>query len=72
MWNLVLVHLNTVLVSVKDKCTVCAKHTVGTEFFLLLKALKLFWTHPMVLLGVKAQVEARFSLIGDSAKLDAR
>jgi hypothetical protein len=34
MWNLVLVHLKIVLVSVQDKCTVCAKHNVGTEIIL--------------------------------------
>jgi hypothetical protein len=33
-------------------------------------ALKSFWTDPMVLLGDEAQVEARFSMIGDSANLD--
>jgi hypothetical protein len=31
MWYLVLVHLEIVLVSMEDKCTVCAKHTIGTE-----------------------------------------
>ena len=31
-----------------------------------------FWTHPMVLLGDEAQVEARFSPFEDSANLDAR
>jgi hypothetical protein len=31
-----------------------------------------FWTHPMVLLGDEAQVEAHFGLFGDSANLDAR
>jgi hypothetical protein len=35
-------------------------------------AQKSFWTHPMVLLGDEAQVEARFCLFGDSANLDAR
>jgi hypothetical protein len=34
MWNLVLVHLEIVLVSVQDRCTVCAKHTVGSEIVL--------------------------------------
>jgi len=28
--------------------------------------------HPMVLLGDEAQVDARFSLFGDSANVDAR
>jgi hypothetical protein len=34
MWNLGLVHLEIVLVSVEDRCTVCAKHTVGSEIVL--------------------------------------
>jgi hypothetical protein len=33
-WNLILVHLETVLVPVQDRCTVCAKHTVGSEIVL--------------------------------------
>jgi hypothetical protein len=55
--------LEIVLVSVQDRCTVCAKHTIGTGIIL---------DDPMVLLGDEAQVEARFSLFGDSANLDAR
>ena len=39
---------------VKDRCTVCAKHT---------KAQKTFWMHPMVILGDKAQVVAHFGLL---------
>jgi hypothetical protein len=61
MWNLILVHLKTVLVSVQDKCTICAKHTVGTEIVL---------DTPNGTLSYEAQVEARFSPIGDSGKLD--
>jgi hypothetical protein len=34
MWNLVLVPLEIVLVSVQDSCMVCAKHTVGSEIVL--------------------------------------
>jgi hypothetical protein len=34
MWYLVFVHLEIVLVSVKDRCMVCAKHTVGLEIVL--------------------------------------
>jgi hypothetical protein len=34
MSNLVLVYLEIVLVSVQDRCTVCAKHTVGLEIIL--------------------------------------
>ena len=63
MSNLVSIHLETVLVSMQDSCTVCAKHTM---------AQKSFWTHQMVLLVDEAQVEARFGLFGDSANLYAR
>jgi hypothetical protein len=34
MWNLVLVHSAMVLVSEQDRCTVCAKHTIGSEIVL--------------------------------------
>jgi hypothetical protein len=37
MWvmsNLILVHLEIVLVSVQDRFTVCAKHTIGSEIVL--------------------------------------
>jgi hypothetical protein len=30
MWNLVSVRLETVLVSVQDRCTVCAKRAIGS------------------------------------------
>jgi hypothetical protein len=55
--------LKTVLMSVQDRCTVCAKRTMGSESF---------WTLAMVLLGDETQVEARFHPFGDSANLDAR
>ena len=61
MWNLVSIRLDTVLVSMQDRCMVCAKRTIGSE---------MFWTHPMVLLGDKAHVEACFGTFGDSANLD--
>ena len=66
MWvtsNLVSIRLETVLVSLHDKCTVCAKHTMTQ---------KSFWRHQMVLLGDEAQVEARFGPFGDSANLVSR
>ena len=63
LWNLVLVHLEIVLVSVQDRCTVCAKRTIGLD---------IIFTTSMVLLGEEAQVEARFSPCGDSGNLDAR
>ena len=52
-----------VLVSVEDRCTVCAKHTTGLD---------IVFNAPMVLLCDEAQVEARFSPFGDSSNLDAR
>ena len=63
MWNLVLIHLEMVLVSLQDRCKVCAKHTM---------AQKSFWTHQIVLLGDEAQVEARFGPFGDSVSISAR
>ena len=63
MWNLVLVQFEIVLVSGQDRCTVCAKRTIGTEIDLDIM---------MVLLRDGAQVDACFLLFGDSAKLDAR
>ena len=66
MWvmsNLLSIRLETVLVSLHDKCTVCAKHTM---------AQKSFWMHQMVLLGDETQVQACFGLFRDSTSLDAR
>ena len=62
IWNLSSFYLKVVLVSVQDRCTVCAKRTIGSETF---------WTHLMVLLREEAQVEARFGPFGDSVKLNA-
>ena len=61
--NLVLIRLDMVLVSVQERCTVCAKQTIGSE---------IVWDAPMVLLGDEAQVKARFDLFRDSASLDGR
>ena len=63
LWNPVLDHLEIVLVSVQDRCTVCAKRTIGLD---------IIFNAPMVLLGDEAQLEARFSPCGDSGNLDAR
>jgi hypothetical protein len=63
VWNLILVHLEIVLVLMHDRCIVCTEHTISLE---------INWTHSMGLLGDEAQVEARFCLFGDSATLDAR
>ena len=58
--NHVSIRLEMVLVSVQDRCMVCAEHTIGSETIL---------DAPMVLLGDEAQVEAHFGPIGDSASL---
>ena len=63
MSNLVFIRLETMLVSLQDRCTVGAKRTM---------AQKSFWTHQMVLRGDEAQVEARFGPFGDSANLVSR
>jgi len=63
LWTLVSVRLEILLVSVQDRCTVCAKRTIGLD--IVFNAL-------MVLLGDEAQLEAHFSPRGDSANLDAR
>jgi hypothetical protein len=63
MWNLVLVCLEVVLVSVPNRCMVLPN---------VPQTLKSFWTHPMVLLGDNAQVEACFDPFGDSGNLDTR
>jgi hypothetical protein len=63
MWNLILVHLATLLVSVQVRCTVCAKHTIASEIVL---------DAPDGLLCYEVQLEARFGLFGDSANFDAR
>ena len=63
MWNLISIRLETVLVSVQDRSMVCARRTIGSEIIL---------DAPEGPLGDEAQVEARFSLFGDGANLDAR
>ena len=63
LWNLVSVHLEIVLVSFQDSCTVCAKRTNGLD---------IIFNTSMVLQGDEAQVEARFSPCRDSANIDAR
>ena len=63
MSNIISICLEMVLVSLQDRCAVCAKHTM---------AQKSFWSHQMVLLGDEAQVEAHFCRFGDSANLEAR
>ena len=57
------VYLEMVLVSLQDRCTVCAKRTIGLETVLGAQ---------MVLLGDEAQVESHFGPFRDNANLDAR
>ena len=61
MSNHLSVRLEMVLLSVQDRCMVCAKHTIGSATIL---------DAPMVVPGDEAQVEARFGLFRDSANLD--
>ena len=63
MSNHVSVRLEMVLVSVQERCMVCAKRTIGPENGL---------DAMMVLLGDEAQVQAHFGLFRDSTSLDAR
>ena len=63
IWNLVSFHLERVLVSVQDKCMVCARCTIGLQIVL---------THPMEPLGDVGQVESHFIPFGDSVRVGAR
>ena len=63
MWDRTSLSLETVPVLVQEKCTVCAKRTIGSEIILV---------HPLVLLGDETQVEARLGPFEDSANLDTR
>ena len=63
MWNLTSFRLETVLVSVQDRCMVCTRRTIGSE--IVLDATDGTTRY-------KAQVEAHFSPFRDSANLGAR
>ena len=63
MWNVTCFRLETVLVSVQDRCMVCARRTIGSEIIL---------DAPDGTTSNKAQVEAHFGPFGDSANLDAK
>ena len=63
MWNLVSIRFEIVLVLVQERCTVCAKRTIGSEIIL---------AHLLLLLGDETQVKARFGPFGESANPDAR
>jgi hypothetical protein len=63
LWNIVSVHLEIVLVSEQDRCTVCTKRTMGSEIVL---------DTPDGTPRDEAQVATCFGLFADSANLDAR
>ena len=63
MWNLVLVHLETLLASVQDSCTVCTKCTIWSEIVL---------DAPDGILGYVGHVESCFGPFGDGVSVGAR
>ena len=60
MWNVTCFRLETVLVSVQDRCMVCARRNIGSEIVL---------DTPDATTSNEAQVEAHFGPFGDSANL---
>jgi hypothetical protein len=63
MWKLTSVRLEIMLISKQDRCTVCAKRSIGSE--------NQFGCRFVLLCDV-VQVEARFGPFGDSVILNAR
>jgi hypothetical protein len=63
MWNLISDHLETVLVSVHDRCMVCAERTMSLKIILD--------THEEQL-GDMGHVESHFDPFGDSVSIGAR
>jgi hypothetical protein len=63
MWNLISIYLETVLVSMQDRCTIYTN---------VPQARKSFWMHTMELLGDVVNVESYFIPFGDTNNLDAR
>ena len=61
-WNLISVRLDTMLVSMQDRCIVCARRTIGSEIIV---------DTPNGTTSNEAQVEAHFGSFRDSAKIDA-
>jgi hypothetical protein len=62
-WNLFLVHMEIVLVSVQDRCTVCTECTIGSKIIL---------DPPDVTPTWRGSSEARISPFGDNVNLDTR
>jgi hypothetical protein len=63
MWNLVSVHLETVLVSVQDRCMVCTERTIRLEIIL---------DTPDRTLGDVGHAESHFGLFIYSVSIGAR
>jgi hypothetical protein len=63
MLKLILVDLETMLMSTQDRCIVCADRVIGLEIILGAQ---------MELLRYVGQVKARLGLFADSVHLDAR
>ena len=61
--KLISVYFEIVLILTQDRCTICAKSTIGSESF---------WTHPMELLGDVGHVESRFGPFRDIVSVGAR
>ena len=62
MWNVTCLRLETMLVSVEDRCMVCGRRTIGSEIVL---------DTPDGTTSNEAQVEAHFGPFGDSANFGA-
>ena len=62
MWNLVVVHLEVVLTSVQDSCTVCTNCTIWSEIVV---------DAPDGILGYVGYVESCFGPFGDGVSVGA-
>ena len=62
-WKLVSDHLEIVLISMQDRCTVCTKHAIVSKVIL---------AHPMELLSDVGHAESLYFVFGDSVSVCAR
>jgi hypothetical protein len=62
-WILVSVYLEIVVILTQDRCTVCAKRTMGSKIIL---------DTPIEHLGDVGYVESYFGTFGDSVSIGAR